>query len=343
MSWQHRDAVVGQKRLRLGVGGPSRSGKTYSSLRIATGIAAVIGKPIFLIDTDNEFALDYASDFKFQHVDFQPPFTSERYIESIEYCVAQGAGVIVVDQITHEHTGPGGMLERQEIAEEALAQKWKTTRDKTKAAAWVQAKAPHGKFVSYVTRVKQPMIFNFRCKDKVKIVKGEDGKQEWVHMGYTPICAEQFDYEMTAMLVLPPNSDGVPDAELSEIRKPLRPIIKLGQQIDESLGRRLAEWAAGGQPKAAATQVLSSEPIHQTGDGSSQSAALTASAAAPVYITPDEALALEARCTENGINVDRLKVAAKVERLALIESKDLQRAKDWIDAVLAARKSKQAA
>ena len=75
-NWSHREATTGHKRLRLGVGGPSRSGKTYSSLRLATGIAAIIKQPIFVIDTDNEFALDYAGDFKFQHVDFQPPFTS---------------------------------------------------------------------------------------------------------------------------------------------------------------------------------------------------------------------------------------------------------------------------
>lgn len=336
-NWHHRDAVVGQRRIRLGVGGPSRSGKTYSSLRMATGIAAVVGKPIFVIDTDNEFALDYAADFTFQHVDFQPPFTSERYIDVIQYCIDQGAGVIVVDQITHEHTGPGGMLERQEEIEEALAKQWKTTRDKTKAAAWAQAKAPHGKFVSFVTRVKQPMIFNFRCKDKVKIVKGKDGKQEWVHTGYTPICAEQFDYEMTAMLVLPPNSDGTPDAELSEIRKPLRPIINLGQQINETLGRRIAEWAAGGQSKAPAQTAGAVTP------GNDSSSSTPSAAGAPAYITPDEVKELEDHCKANGIATAALCQKAGVERLAMILAKDVARATAWINAQIESRRTRQAA
>jgi hypothetical protein len=246
MAWTHRAATLGGKRLRLGVGGPSRSGKTYSALRAATGIVSVTGGEIFLIDTDNEFALDYAGEFKFQHVDFQPPFTSERYKEAVEYCVGQNPGVIVVDHMTHEHTGDGGMLERQEKLAGELANKWKTTRDKATWAAWSQAKEPHAKFVSYITRVKQPMIFNFRAKDKLKLVKKPDGKQEAVHIGYTPICVEQFDYEMSAMLILPPNSDGTTDKELSEIRGPLRSIIPLGVQIDEAMGRRLAEWAKGG-------------------------------------------------------------------------------------------------
>lgn len=256
MTWTHREAIGGGRRLRLGIGGPSRSGKTYSSLRVATGIAAGLQGKIFVIDTDNEFSLDYADDFTFEIVDFQPPFTPDRYQSAVEYCVQEGASVIVIDQMSHEQTGQGGILERQQEVEEELAKKWKTTREKAKSSAWNIAKTvPHGRFVSYVTRVKQPMIFNFRCKDKIKIVKTPDGKQEWVHLGYTPICTEQFDYEMTAMIILPPNSEGRPDNELSEIRKPLRSIMRLDEQLNEALGRRLAAWAAGGQPKAETTQT----------------------------------------------------------------------------------------
>ena len=255
MTWTHKAAIGGKHRLRLGIGGASRSGKTFSALTIATGMVRVLGGEIFLIDTDNEFALDYGDDFKFQHVDFKPPYTPERYQSAVEYCVEQNASVIIVDQVTNEHTGQGGILEHQQEVEKDLAAKWKTTREKVKGSSWNEAKTiPHGKFVSYITRVKQPMIFNFRAKDKIKIVKDDRGKQEWIHCGYTPICTEQFDYEMTAMLILPPNSDGKPDGELSEIRKPLRGIISVGQQINESMGERLAEWAKGGSTPAPETK-----------------------------------------------------------------------------------------
>jgi hypothetical protein len=263
MTFAHKDAIPGGRRLRLGIAGPSRSGKTLSSLRIATGMAEKIGKPVFFIDTDNEFALDYAGEFKFQHVDFPPPHTSERYMEAIQYCVEQGAGVIVVDQISHEHTGEGGALQRQEETADMLAAKWKTSRDKVNQAAWNQAKTiPHGKFVTYVTRVKQPIIFNFRAKDKIKMA----GK-EIIHIGWTPICTEQFDYEMTAMLMLPPNSEGYPSKELSEIRAPLRSVFRLDEQLSEGLGQRLATWALGDTPPPAkkefslADALASLEPL----------------------------------------------------------------------------------
>lgn len=54
-------------------------------------------------------------------------------------------------------------------------------------------------------------------------------------------------------------------------------------------------------------------------------------------ITPEEALALEARCQENGIPLAKLKAAAKVERLSMIAPDDLPRAHQWIDKMIAKR------
>jgi hypothetical protein len=239
--------------------------------------------------------------------------------------VKQGAAVIVVDQMSHEQTGQGGVLERQQAVEEELAAKWKTTRDKAKAASWNVAKTgPHGKFVGYVTRVKQPMIFNFRCKDKVKIAKDAQGKQEWIHLGFTPICTEQFDYEMTAMVILPPNSDGRPDKELSEIRKPLRKIMRLEDQLDESLGQRLADWAAGGKESAP------KEIPEPATDRSDLETPPKSPSDADSFISVDQAIHLETLCQDANIAVERFRKAAQVERLSLIRKSDYQRALDWV-------------
>lgn len=254
MSFSHKPATSEGLRLRLGIAGASRSGKTYSALKIATGMMKNSGKPIFFIDTENGFSLDYAREFNFQHVDFQPPFTSERYIEALLYCEQQGAGVIVVDSATHEHTGTGGVLERQEQLCEDLSKKWNCKRDKVTMAAWAQAKKPHTDLVTAVQRCKLPIIFCFRAKDKIKIVN-VGGKQEISHVGWTAICTEQFEYEMTALLVLPPNSEGRADKELSEIRAPLRQILRVGEQISEQMGVELAEWASGGA-KASGTMIM---------------------------------------------------------------------------------------
>jgi hypothetical protein len=113
--------------------------------------------------------------------------------------------------------------------------------------------------------------------------------------------------------------------------------------IDTSLTMALTITRANKKPytvkpivratKAAAQQIpepamagTDSPPVSQSVD-----------AAAPV-ITPEEALALEARCTDNGIAIAKLKKAAKVERLSMIAPESLPRAHQWIDAVLAKRK-----
>ena len=51
--------------LLIGLVGSSGSGKTFSALRIATGIQKVTGGDIYYIDTESRRALHYADAFKF--------------------------------------------------------------------------------------------------------------------------------------------------------------------------------------------------------------------------------------------------------------------------------------
>jgi hypothetical protein len=83
---------------------------------------------------------------------------------------------------------------------------------------------------------------------------------------------------------------------------------------------------------AAATQSPGSASAGTS--GTSADLATSASSAAPDTITADEALALETRCTENGIDPARLRKAAKVERLSMILAADHAKAKAWIDSAI---------
>ncbi len=56
------------------------------------------------------------------------------------------------------------------------------------------------------------------------------------------------------------------------------------------------------------------------------------------FITADQALTLETRCDENGIDKKRLLLAAKVERLSMIKSADYGRAAKWLDSAIAKAK-----
>ena len=93
----------------IGLVGPSGSGKTYSALRLATGIQSVVGGDIFVIDTEARRSLHYADKFNFRFLQFDPPFGPLDYLAAIRHCVSKGAKTIVVDSMSHEHEGKGGV------------------------------------------------------------------------------------------------------------------------------------------------------------------------------------------------------------------------------------------
>lgn len=253
MAMTYRPAVRKGEKLLIGLAGPSGSGKTYSALELATGILEVDPGDIFVMDTENRRAAMYAGKFNFMHGELHAPFTPEAYLEGIEEAVKQGAKVIVIDSATHEHEGEGGILEMHEAMITKLVGNKDTyaRREAVKFTAWIEPKRRHNKFVNRLLQINAHIIFCFRAKEKLLMTKVEkDGggtKTEVTSAGWQPICADRLEYEMTTLLVLPPNSKGTPDltASATKLPEPIAPLVKDGWQISRGLGRVLAEWARG--------------------------------------------------------------------------------------------------
>jgi hypothetical protein len=205
-------------------------------------------EPIFYIDTENGRALHYARKYQFQHGNLKAPFSPERYEEALEAAIAAKAGVVVVDSMSHEHEGPGGILEQHETELQRMAGSDWNKREKCQFSAWIKPKAAHNRLVNRILQMNVHLIFCFRAKDKLILVKNEKGKQEPVSIGWTPISADRLDYEMTMMLVLPPGSEGRPDltAKATKLTDEHAGIIRNGQQISEDMGAALRRWADGG-------------------------------------------------------------------------------------------------
>src|SRR5436190_15881615 len=95
-------------KIKLGIQGPSGSGKTFGALLIAFGLTEDWGK-IAVIDTEN-----YSSDLydhlgNYNVLPLEAPFSPEKYIEAIRTCVKKGMEVIIIDSISHEWEGSGGI------------------------------------------------------------------------------------------------------------------------------------------------------------------------------------------------------------------------------------------
>ena len=252
--------------LLIGLTGPSSSGKTFTALRLATGIQSVYGGDIYVVDTEQRRSLHYSDRFKFRHVAFGEPFGALEYREALRYCKAQGAGVVIIDSASHEHDGPGGMLEQHEAELTRMAGATDyAKRERMTMLAWQKPKQARRKLITAITtELNMPVIFCFRAKATTKPMKdkADGGKLKPVEMGYMAIAGEEWLFEMALNALFLPAAEGVPTWQSDKPGE--RAVIKLpaqfkwlaesGEPLNEEVGKRLAMWARGDAPMAAPTQ-----------------------------------------------------------------------------------------
>lgn len=263
MTFALRPAVREKIGLLFGIAGPSGSGKTFSALMLARGIAGPAGK-IAVIDTEAGRALHYAPKpgekgdgkltFDFLHLDFQPPFTPDRYIEAIHACEDAGAVVILIDSMSHEWAGEGGCSDIQLAEATRMATDRKTgvvvewKIETMTAPAWKKPKLLHQRMMARLIQSRTHLIFCLRAQEKIKIVKKADGKgTEIVPVGFQPICEKSFMYELSGSMILSPENPGAPDYSLPhKLNTDLQRIFQDGHRIGLDAGARLREWADTG-------------------------------------------------------------------------------------------------
>lgn len=249
-TFEVNDAVREQVPVMLGLMGASNSGKTFSALRIATGIQRVSGGDIVVIDTESRRALHYADSFRFRHMPFGAPFGPLDYLAAIEHAYKLGAKTIVVDSMSHEHEGPGGVLEMHDKELERLGGK-----PQDSFRAWSKPKAERRRMINSILQVNANFIFCFRAKEKTKPGKSASGRNELVEQGYMPIAGEEFVFEMTMNCLLLPGSAGKPtwgseypgERAMMKLPRQFEAVMQDGRQLDEDIGQSLAEWARGGK------------------------------------------------------------------------------------------------
>ncbi len=247
----HSHAVREKTPVLIGLVGPSSSGKTYSALRLAAGMRRVNPKgKTFVIDTEARRSLHYAPKFDFEHVAFGAPFSPLDYLNAITYCVEQGATEIVIDSMSHEHEGPGGVLEMHQAEHKRLGGK-----EGTKLLAWGKPKADRRRLINTLLQIPVNFILCFRAKQKLKIVRGQDPEP----LGYQPIGGDDWIYEMTLKCLLLPGANGVPtwrsdysgEAAMIKLPEQFRETFSKNPQLTEDIGEILARWSVGGEQRAA--------------------------------------------------------------------------------------------
>lgn len=237
-------------------GGP-RSGKTYTALQLARGIAGPDGK-IGVLDTESGRARLYSDKVPggFFVGELTPPFTPERYRQAIEQFVAFGADVLVIDSFSHVWQGPGGVLEAADMQE---------ANGRKGLQKWLRPKVEYRKLIGFLLSTSIHIIFCSRAKQPVE-ERVIDGKKTMVTLPWEPIQDKQLKYEMT--IALPMILDGTYETDPSRMKVPgdLAHLFA-GSLLGIETGAEIGKWVAGGKAVNHAHELLRKRAGDAASDG----------------------------------------------------------------------------
>jgi KaiC/GvpD/RAD55 family RecA-like ATPase len=227
---QLRKAERKQAKLRISLSGVPGSGKTYSALLLAKGLCGDWSK-VALIDTENKRGDLYSDLGPYNIVTLEPDFTPEKYIEYIEACEQAGMQVIVIDSMSHEWDGKGGLLEANE--------KTAATRFKGNTwAAWGVSKPRHQRFIDKI--IQSPCHIIGTMRSKIETIQTEDKKIKKV--GMKDIQKDDTAYEMTITFNIEREGHyAVPEKDNTHLFDKRDPFI-----IAEKDGEAIKKWNESG-------------------------------------------------------------------------------------------------
>lgn len=218
--------------LFVGLAGGTGSGKSYSALRLARGIAG--SKRIAAVDTEGRRLSHYATDFDFDAADMLPPFRPERFADAAKDAEKAGYGVLVIDSMSLEWAGEGGVI--------AWHDELKGDDEKKNMSAWIRPKVAHKSMINSFLQRHIPIVLCFRAEEKVKV--GPGGRVE--NQGWTPIGDSRMMFELTTMITLSNERPGRVDYSLPrKIQRQHLHLFPDGELITEEAGAQLAAWARG--------------------------------------------------------------------------------------------------
>jgi hypothetical protein len=260
--------------ITVGISGGSGTGKTYTALLMARGLAETKtgkkGAPIGYVDTEGKRALHYRDTFpEMMHFDFETVddsgemigFPPERWISVIDAAEAAGLPVLILDSMSHAWEGVGGVLDLQAQALDGLVQKAEQRNqrynnttpvdpDKFSQLAWSEVKPRYRRLIDRIVRTKIDIIICTRAKPVMQKGYGDKAtnaratKTRRVDVPWDPASDADLMFEMTAMVILDPKAPGCPVYQI-KVADQFKGLFDPARPMGEHTGRAMAEWASG--------------------------------------------------------------------------------------------------
>lgn len=234
---QLRKAERKKVKLKMGIAGPTGSGKTYSALLLARGLVDDWEK-VAIIDTENGSADLYCHLGGYGVLPLSPPFEPEKYAKALETCVKAGAEVVIIDSMSQEWSGEGGVLDYQS----KLGGKFQD---------WAKATPRHRAFIDAILQAPVHVICCSRVKTDWAIEQNERGKATPVKMGLKVEQRDGIEYEYTVSWRLSQGNLASCDKDRTGLFHG-----KADFKITEQTGKELRKWAETGTEQKPTIQVL---------------------------------------------------------------------------------------
>lgn len=232
MAIQAKKAIRKKIYAKLALMAPSGGGKTYSALRLATGMAEELEKingkkgTILLVNTEGERGYYYADEFEYDIVDIEEPYEPEKFIEAIEYGEKEKYDIIIMDSTSHEWEGKGGCLEIQQ----RLGGRYQD---------WAKVTPRHDKFINAMAGAEAFIIATMRGKDQYVMSQDDKNKTKVEKVGVGAKQRDGFEYEFTCTFMLDQKTNTAEPFKDNTHIFENEPNVKL----TEEHGRRVIRWA----------------------------------------------------------------------------------------------------
>lgn len=248
MGYNFRPANTIKERHGLFVAlvGGTNSGKTFSALRLARGIAGPAGR-IAVADTEGGRTLHLKNEFAFDFVMMEPPHRPANYAQVAIDAEKAGYHALVIDSFSAEWAGIGGVLSWADDEAQRMAGDDQAKRERVKGATWIKPKQAHKAMVYSLLERRMPIIFSIR------------GEETFVPPNtklFKPVCNKGFLFEVTVSFRLRQDAKGIidlSDPNTYKMEGVHKDIFRDGEQLGEQHGAALAAWASGGARDDAAT------------------------------------------------------------------------------------------
>lgn len=236
MGFTVKKAVREKIYTKIALMAPSGGGKTYSALRLATGMASEIEKTtgkeakILMGNTEQKRGLYYANEFDYDIVDIEAPHNPEKYVEFIEFAVKEGYAIVIIDSSSHEWEGKGGCLELQQQAGGTYQ-------------AWGKVTPRHNKFINAIADSPIHVICTMRGKDTYETEKDDRGRMTVTKLGIGAKQRDGFEYEFTCTFLLDQKTNmATPQKDNTHIFE-----NETAALLSERYGEMIIQWANSGE------------------------------------------------------------------------------------------------